>query len=267
MNAYAGRGNAKTADQHRDLAHDQLAGDDRPGATDMADERGLEGLDPYELMDRESERLATRFGSLEPAEWATPSGCEGWSLHDLLAHLVAVEEYFSACLEGTVGDLMQRYGESGATSLDEFNAVGVANSDGAKPAELLSTWQKRNDTNRAGWREADGNDVDTSVGPYPGRLQAFHVAFEYAIHANDAGAHVAEAERDARQDWLAAIAWLALTEVRADTTVERNDGSFVVRRGADEITIGRDDFVAGVSARAEPGQLDPAATAMLDLGY
>lgn len=233
----------------------------------MADQRGLEGRDPYELMDRESERLSTRFASLGAADWAVPSGCEGWSVRDLLAHLVAVEEYFGACLGWTVGELMQRYGEAGATSLDDVNAIGVANSEGKKPEELLATWAERNGANRAGWRAADRNDVDTSVGAYPGRLQAFHIAFEYAIHANDAHTPVSDDERDARQDWLAAIAWFALTEVQAGTTVERNNGGYVVRFGDDEVTVERDDFVAGVSGRAAAGQLDSATASILDLGY
>ena len=42
----------------------------------MADDSGLGPLDPYALHG-----------------WAEPSGCEGWSRRDVLAHLVAIEEF------------------------------------------------------------------------------------------------------------------------------------------------------------------------------
>lgn len=233
----------------------------------MADVSALAALDPYDLQDAECTRLSVHFASLDAAGWAEPSGCEGWSVRDLLGHLVAVEEYFAACLSWGVGDLMQRYAATGAGSLDEFNAAGVAASKGIEPAELLATWHERNAANRAGFRAADGQDIDTSVGAYPARLQAFHVAFEYAIHAQDAGAHVAPDERGARQDWLAAVARFALTEVKPDVEVVAGSGGFVVSEGTSSATLTRDDFVAGVSGRAAPGRLDEAAAALVDLGY
>lgn len=231
----------------------------------MADERGLEGRNPYDLQDAECARLDAWFGGLSDAGWAAPSGCDGWSRRDLLAHLVAVEEYFSACLDGTVADLMARYAATGATSLDEFNAAGVAAAGEATGPELLEIWRARNGENRAGFRAADGQDIDTSVGPYPGRLQAFHVAFEYAVHADDAGAPVTDAERSARQAWLADVARFALTEVKEDVRVEETGDGFVVRQGDDEAVCSLDAFVAGVSGRGE--DLDHAAADLLSLGY
>ena len=106
----------------------------------MADVAALEGLDPYELQDQECTRLASWFGRLDEAGWEAPSGCDGWSRRDLLAHLVAVEEYFEACLGGTVPALMQRYMETGAASLDDFNAAGVAAAGDAAGPALLATW-------------------------------------------------------------------------------------------------------------------------------
>ncbi len=232
----------------------------------MADERGLEGLDPCDLMDRESERLADWFAGQDDAGWSTPSACEGWSRRDVLAHLVAVEEYFAACLGWTVGALMERYMKSGASSLDDFNAAGVDSAAGRSGEDLLAAWLEQNAENRAGWRAAQGGDVDTSVGGYPARLQAFHVAFEYAIHGNDVDVPVDAVERDGRQDWLARVAQFALTEVRGDTSVEPIDGGFSVTRGDETVRLDRDDFVDGVSGRAESGALGDAE-ALLDLGY
>ena len=59
------------------------------------------------------------------------------------------------------------------TKATMLNAVGVAAAGEASGPELLATWLERSATNRAGFRTADGTDIDTSVGPYPCRLQAF----------------------------------------------------------------------------------------------
>ena len=52
--------------------------------------------------------------------------------------------------------------------------------------------------NRDGFRARDGGDVDSSVGAYPARWQAFHLAFELATHADDVGVPVADAEEARR---------------------------------------------------------------------
>ena len=39
----------------------------------------LEGLDPYDLMDVEADRLDGFFATLDDAGWQQPSRCEGWS--------------------------------------------------------------------------------------------------------------------------------------------------------------------------------------------
>ena len=233
----------------------------------MADERGLAGLDPYDLQDEECARLRSWFGGMGEGDWSTPSACEGWSRRDVLAHLVAVEEYFAACLDGSVGELLGRYLEGGASSLDEFNAAGVAASEGVGAQELLANWVHANAANRAGFRAADGTDIDTSVGPYPCRQQAFHMAFEYAVHANDVDAPVSADDRDRRQNWLAAIARFALTEVKTDVTVEDSADGFRVTRVGERATVDRDTFVAGVAGRSEQGMIDEATSQLLDLGY
>ena len=68
----------------------------------MTDDRDLQNLDPYDLMDAEAARLDAYFSALGPADWAKPSRCEGWSVRDVLAHLTASEAYNHASLEGTV---------------------------------------------------------------------------------------------------------------------------------------------------------------------
>lgn len=233
----------------------------------MADLTPLTDLDPYDLHDVECARIAARFEMLDVDGWAAPSGCAGWSRRDLLGHLVAVEEYFGACLDGSVAPLMQRYTDQGVTSVDEFGEAGVVATAAQSTHDLVSVWLVANSTNRAGFRAADGTDIDTSVGAYPGRQQAFHVAFEYAIHSNDLESPVAADEVDDRQAWLARVARFALTEVKDDVSVADVDGQIVVTQGETSATFDRDTFVAGVSGRAEPGVLTAAEAELLSLGY
>ena len=77
-------------------------------------------------------------------------------------------------------------------------------------AEVLAAWNEQNARTRAGFRAADGTDIDSSIGAYPGRAQAFHVAYELAVHADDIDAPVADDESDTREEWMAAVSRFAL---------------------------------------------------------
>lgn len=234
---------------------------------DMADERGLEGFDPYDLQDVEATRIGDWVGQFDEEDLAAPSGCEGWTRRDLLAHLLATEDYHLACLSGTVRELFERLTSAGATSLDEFNAAGIAQHVDTPTEELFAAWRRQNESSRAGFRAADGTDIDSSVGSYPARAQAFHVAYELAIHADDMDAPVGDDESDHRQRWLAGVSRFALTEVKEDVLVEQSGDGFVVRQGERETIFDRDSFISGVSGRAGASPLDAADAELLSLGY
>lgn len=233
----------------------------------MADFNSLDGLDPYDLQDSECERAIGWFGSLDEGGWSLVSACQGWSRRDVLAHLVAAEEYFAACLDGTVADLMERYTELGMTTVDEFGLLGVAASEGKTGPELLAMWTAANARNRAGFRRADGTDIDSSIGAYPARLQAFHVAFEYGIHANDVDAPIDPAQHDDRQHWLAAVGQFASTETNNQLQVQVEGERFTVTAGSESYDLNRDEFIAGVAARPASMSLEPKIAALLDPGY
>ena len=74
----------------------------------MADDREIGALDPFDLFDREASRLDAHFSSLAGSDWMRPSRCAGWTVRDLLGHLLSVEAYFGACLDGTVRQLSPR---------------------------------------------------------------------------------------------------------------------------------------------------------------
>jgi uncharacterized protein (TIGR03083 family) len=233
----------------------------------MADFSSLDGLDPYDLQDSECARLRGWFDSLDDAAWDVASGCEAWTRRDVLAHLLAVEEYFASCLAGSVAELMVRYSESGMATVADFGLIGVAGAAGKSGPELLELWTSASALNRAGFRDADGTDIDSSVGTYPGRLQAFHVAFEYGVHANDVDAPVDPTDCDNRQHWLASVGRFAITEIKEHLHIRVDEDRWTVTEGDTSFELNRDQFIAGVAARPATAALEPGAAALLDPGY
>ena len=110
----------------------------------MTDDRDLQDLDPYDLMDAEAARLDAYFSGLDPADWAKPSRCEGWSVRDLLAHLASSEDYNHASLEGTVGEFLASWGEKGATDLTTANEIGIRSLDDCSTDQLIADWRVAN---------------------------------------------------------------------------------------------------------------------------
>jgi uncharacterized protein (TIGR03083 family) len=231
----------------------------------MTDDRDLRQLDPYDLMDAEAARLDRYFSGLGgDDEWAQPSRCAGWSVRDVLAHLLASEAYNHASLEGTVGELLTAMGAKGATDLDAFNEMGIRELDDRSKEQLIDEWRQANAQTRAQFRERDGDDVDTSVGPYPARRQAFHLAFELAVHADDVGAPVQPSEADGRLAWQAAFGRFALEELDKDLELDAGDGTTHVTGAGIDTDLPDAVFVGAVAARLGPdGPLDADQRALL----
>jgi uncharacterized protein (TIGR03083 family) len=230
----------------------------------MTDDRDLEGLDPYDLMDVEAGRLDRYFSGLAAADWSRPSRCAGWSVRDVLAHLLSSEDYNHATLEGDVATLQTSWGEQGAADLTSVNELGVRSLDERSTDELLTAWRVANAQTRVRFRERDGGDVDTSIGAYPARWQSFHLAFELAVHADDVGVPVTSAEAGGRLAWQAAFGRFALKELDKSLELDATDGSTHVKGDGIDTDLPDDVFVAAVAARLDPdGPLDAEQRALL----
>ncbi len=229
----------------------------------MVDARDLDGLNPYDLMAAEAGRIDRHFASLSGDDWNQPTRCAGWSVRDLLAHLAASEAYNRACLDGTVPALLAEMGAKGATDLASVNEIGVRSYDGKSTDEILREWRDTSSTDREELRARDGGDIDTSVGAYPARWQAFHLAFELATHADDAGVPVSDAERASRTEWQARFGCFALKETKPDIVIEGDGGRVHVRTGDIDVTLSNEEFVQAVAARVPDGGLDEKTAAAL----
>jgi len=230
----------------------------------MIDDRELAGLDPYDLMATESARLAAFFGGLGAADWNKPTRCAGWTVRDVLAHLAACEDYNAASLDGTVQKFMVETAAKGATDLATANDLGIHQFDGRSPQQLLDEWQVRITRNREGFRARDGHDVDTSIGAYPARWQAFHLAFELATHADDVGVPVTPAEADGRLAWETRFGRFALHEGKPELTVTGGGGRTHVQGDGIDVDLDDTTFLAAVTARLpDDSDLDPKAATVL----
>jgi uncharacterized protein (TIGR03083 family) len=232
----------------------------------MVDDSDLGGLDPYDLMAAEATRLDEYFGSLGDNDWDRASRCDGWSIRDVLAHLTSSEEYNRACLDGTVQQLMAGWGAKGATDLDSANELGIRAWDGHPTAEVLGVWRDQSTRNLADFRARDGGSVDSSVGEYPARWQAFHLAFELATHADDVYAPVTRGDAAGRVAWQANFGRFALKEAKPDVTVEHRGARSHVRAPGVDVDLTDEEFVQALAARLpDDSRLDAKAAAAISV--
>ena len=210
------------------------------------DDSELKDLDPYAAFDRGAERIETYLRQIPDAEWERPSRCEGWSVRDVLAHLMATEEYHRACLAGTVKDLMTRMGERGATDLTSANEIGIRDQDGKDNQQLLTEWAESNAGTRDGFRQRGDGTVDSSIGDYSARWQTFHLAMELAVHAEDMYAPFEDS------GWRVPFSRFALKESKPDVDVEVvGDGRTRVSKGDVTVEVDERELIDGVAGRLD----------------
>jgi uncharacterized protein (TIGR03083 family) len=218
----------------------------------VTDDRELGGLDPYDLLDREAARLDAHFSSITGDAWARPSRCAGWTTRDVLCHLTSSEDYHRACLDHTVQQFFAAGSARGLDSLEAWNDDGIRQFDGAATDEVVEQWRTRNAASRAGFRAAEGTLIDTSIGDYPCRWQASHVALELATHADDIGVPERDDEAAARVAWRARVSRFALAEAKPEISVERlAEGTTRVSGQGEQVELGDGELVEAVAARLD----------------
>ncbi|MEJ2866549.1 maleylpyruvate isomerase family mycothiol-dependent enzyme [Actinomycetospora sp. OC33-EN08] len=84
--------------------------------------------------EQERDDLAELLRSLEPAQWDAPTLCEGWTVRDVVAHVLSYEERGPAGLARTFA--------RGRGSFDRMNAVAMADYADHGPDELLALLER-----------------------------------------------------------------------------------------------------------------------------
>jgi len=217
----------------------------------MTDDRELAGLDPFALLDTEAGRLDAFLSGLGEAGWQRASRCAGWTVRDVLGHLAAGEDYHRACLDGTVAAFLAGFAERGGTDLDSVNALGVADHAALSPAEVLARWRAASADNRHRFRERADGVVDTSVGDYPSRWQAFHVAAELATHGDDIGMPVTHDEHGERTAWRARYSRFALAEAKPQLQIRHAGARTVVTDGSSTVELSDHELIEALMGRLD----------------
>ncbi len=216
----------------------------------MGIDEDLEGIDPIEVWEREARRIEGYAPELDDAAWEEPSRCAGWSRRDVVAHLAATEEYHRACLDGRVGALLADLAAQGADSVAAFNAIGIAGFAGTPVLDVLATFAREDAETRSRFRERGDGEVDSSVGAYPARWQAFHLAAEVATHADDLSVPVPPDEQAERTAWRRRFSRFALLEAERDLEIELGPtGTKVTGPDGFDVELDDEDFVEAVAGR------------------
>lgn len=208
--------------------------------------------DPFPVYDTEIRRLRRHLQRLPTAGWQRPSHCKGWSVKDVVSHLCTDEVYNQACLKGTLDAL------DFAGGLDAWNDRGVRARRRVAPQKVVAEWiQRQRDVRRQWGRLGAPARIITSIGPYPLRLQVWHLAREYAIHADDIGVPVPARPRAARLRWRAAFGLFAAREEGQPVRARILDGRAYLRLDGRREELDLETFLAYLNARPQH-LVDPA---------
>lgn len=207
--------------------------------------------DPFPVYDREIERLRRHLRGLDERGWSRASHCHGWSVKDVVAHLSTDEVYNQACLDHRLSALPWTGG------LNSWNARGVRIRRGLSPLETLQEWEARQQRVRGAWEHLGlSARIETSVGRYPLILQVWHLAREYAIHADDIEVSISPRDRREQLRWRAAFGLFAANEERepVDATIDGDQVRLRLRGSTYDLDL--EGFVAYLTGR--PQQLRDA---------
>ena len=215
-------------------------------------------VNPFPLYDQEVVRIRRYLHDLDDAGWRAPSHCRGWSRKDLAAHLAHLEEYNEACLDGALDSIEFSGG------LNAYNERGVRQRTQRSAADVLDEWQRRQRRVRRAWGRIglEGKIQTAGAGLYPLRLQVWHLAREYAIHADDLEVPVPGNQRQRRWRWRTQFGVFAAKEEGDRIDARLLEGRVRVRARGRTEDLDLETFVAFLTNR--PQQLsDPAGRRLL----
>ena len=205
----------------------------------------LPEADPFTTLDDEISRLNAFLTSLSSTDWEASTRCEGWTVRDMVAHFDSDEAYNEACLDNTLEALA-----AGFSSIDEFNQGQVQNRAHLSNEEILKQWRTRQARVREDWEKLGLNaKITTIVGPYPLQAQIWHIASEYATHADDMGMKVASDAQQQRLLWRFQLSSFAVQEKKDPPDLERSGDRMIITTKQQHLSLSLEDFVAAVSAR------------------
>lgn len=144
-------------------------------------------VDPAVPLLRQRRRLAATLGELDDAQWASPTRCEGWSVQDVVAHLVTTNQFWAFSINAG------RQGEP-TRFLTDFDPVAspaaLVDADrGQSSAQVLEHFLETNErvADAVDGLDEDGWEMPAEAPPghIPMRGVAMHALWDAWIHERD----------------------------------------------------------------------------------
>ncbi len=143
--------------------------------------------DQREAVVRQRTRFAALIAQLSPDDWRVASRCEGWTVQDVVAHLVGVNHFWAASVTAGLSGTPTRI-------LDGFDPAAtpplmVEPMRTLEPAQVLDQFVASNDAFLATIAELDFAEwavlAESPPGHVPIRLLASHALWDSWVHERD----------------------------------------------------------------------------------
>ncbi len=136
---------------------------------------------------RQRRRMAKMLGDFGDAEWKAPTRCEGWTVQDVVAHLITVNGFWQmstmAGLAGTPTRVLENFDPAATPPLFVEPLRALA------PSEVLDQFASSNDAYLDLLAPLDDNGWSTLAESPPGhlpiRLLAQHALWDSWVHERD----------------------------------------------------------------------------------
>jgi uncharacterized protein (TIGR03083 family) len=144
-------------------------------------------LDPCVPMVRQRRRFAERLATLDAGQWATPSRCAGWSVQDVVTHLIGTNQFWAMSVTAGLAGTPTAFLTDFDTDATPAQLVGAA-----RPRSGEETLKRFVRTNEAIFDAIAGIDetglsalAETPPGHLPIRALLLHALWDSWVHERD----------------------------------------------------------------------------------
>jgi uncharacterized protein (TIGR03083 family) len=178
---------------------------------------------------RQRKRLAKMLGDLGPAEWQSPTRCEGWNVQDVVSHLVSVNAFWQmstqAGLAGAPTRVLENFDPAATPPLMVEPMRTLA------PSEVLEQFLVTNDGYLDALNAIDDDGwsaiAEAPPGHLPVRLLASHALWDSWVHERDIALPLGITQPQEHDEVLSSLRYAAaLSPAFAISSGHRCDGVF-----------------------------------------
>ena len=180
---------------------------------------------------RQRRRLGDVLSGLNDTQWSTPSRCEGWSVRDVIAHLVGADQFWVLSASAALAGAPTRY-------LSAFDPVATPAQmvDGMRdlaPAEVLASYREGIEALGAVLTGLDETQWSLPAEAPPGHVPlhgvASHALWDAWIHERDIVLPLGEVPVEERDEVLACLPYVAaLGPALLATTGSKRSGTLAL---------------------------------------